>query len=54
MALTVVVLGHQNPVHDKFYGYVLFIALQFITGLILFLIIGGTVMGQIGSSIPGL
>lgn len=34
MALTVVVLGDQNPIHDKFYGYFLFIALQFITGVI--------------------
>ena len=54
MALTVVVLGDQNPIHDKFYGYFLFIALQFITGVILFLIIGGTIFSQIGSSIPGL
>lgn len=53
MALTVVVLGHQNPVHDKFYGYVLFIALQFITGLILFLIIGGTVMDKLDPLFQG-
>lgn len=54
MALTVVVLGDANPVHDKFYGYLLFIALQFITGIILFGIISATVVSQIGSSLPGI
>lgn len=53
-ALTVVVLGDQNPVHDKFYGYFLFIALQYITGLILFMIICGMIMSQFGSSILNL
>lgn len=54
MALTVVVLGDANPVHDKFYGYLLFIALQFITGLILFIIISTTVASQIGSSLTSI
>lgn len=50
MALTIVVLGDPNPVHDKFYGYLLFIVLQFITGVILFMLISGTIASQIGSS----
>lgn len=51
MALSVVVLGDPNPVHDKFYGYLLFVVLQFITGLIVTMIISGTVASQIGSSL---
>lgn len=50
MALTVVVLGDPNPVHDKFYGYLLFIVLQAITGVIVFMLISSMILGQIGSS----
>lgn len=52
MACTVVVIGDDHPVHDKFYGYLMLIALQFITTLILGAIIGSTIASQIGSSIP--
>lgn len=54
MALTVVILGDPNPVHDKFYGYFLFTALQFIAGFIITLIISATIMSQIGSSFSGM
>ena len=50
MVLTVVVLGDPNPVHDNFYGYLLFIVLQAITGVIIFMLISSMIIGQIGSS----
>ncbi len=50
----VVVLGDPNPVHDKFYGFLLFMVLQAVAGLIFVSIIGATLISQIGSSIPGL
>lgn len=52
MACTVVVIGDPNPVHDKFYGYLMLLALQFITAVILVVIIGSTIASQIGSSLP--
>ncbi len=54
LALMVVVLGDPNPVHDKFYGFLLFMVLQAVAGLIFVSIIGATLISQIGSSIPGL
>lgn len=52
MALTVVILGEPNPVHDKFYGYLLFIAIQFVISLILIYLIDITIISQnIGSYI---
>lgn len=54
MSLTVVVLGDPNPVHDKFYGYLLFLVLQFLTGFILYYAIGLGVIIQISSIIMGL
>lgn len=54
MALNVVVLGDPNPVHDKFYGYLLFLLLQAFTGIIMGVLIFSTVLGQISSSIMGI
>ncbi|WP_251717068.1 zinc ribbon domain-containing protein [Lactobacillus agrestimuris] len=51
MALTVVVVGDPNPVHDKLYGYLLFLVLQFITGAIMTILIFSTVLGQFGSAL---
>lgn len=47
--LTVVILGDPNPVHDKFYGYILFLVLQIIVGFIVTTIIGTTLISQLGS-----
>lgn len=54
MALNVVVLEDTNPVHDKFYGYLLFLLLQAFTGIIMGVLIFSTVLGQISSSIMGI
>lgn len=54
MALNVVVLGDPNPVHDKFYGCLLFLLLQAFTGIIMGVLIFSTVLGQISSSIMGI
>lgn len=51
VAMTVVVLGDSNPVHDKFYGYFLFVVLQFIAST-LFTTIAISIIGtQIGSTV---
>jgi hypothetical protein len=50
IALTVVVIGDANPVHDKFYGYFLFVVLQFIAVLLFASIAGGIIGTQIGST----
>ena len=48
-AITVSLLGYNGEAHDKFYGYILFLAIQGITTLILIMVIGSSVISQIKS-----
>lgn len=54
VALTIVVVGDANPVHDKFYGYLLFVLLQMIASMLFMTMAAGIIGTQIGSDITNL
>lgn len=53
-ANVVAVVGDDKAGHDKFYGFLIFLILQFILTMFIFMIFSSTLIGQAGSSIQQL